>query len=353
MSKEQPPIPPIVDLRRWREVRSKRTGTPRPASEKQEEAPWLAQPAAPRSPKSEPPRPVAPPDPFRTSQLTPDQLYPARLGWLWRILAFIGGTMFFAMGAGILWLLFFKIDDPGLMAWLLMFPVGGGIALFGFDLMLRGILGVEWSIRFWLQAGPWLSRRVLTPLNRYLPPARFFLGLGVVLLGVGLWSGRTDPSAWKPLVFLLVLFVHILAHEWGHLFAVRRVGYIPLSLVAGPLLVDLRGRRPVAGGNPSWLTTLFGGFVLWTALPERRAWARDFAVVVAGPLVTLLLWGGVILADRFQLFGASPVFTQIVQINKWCITVVLITNLIPLRTIEGVATDGRQLLDLFRGRLVS
>ena len=261
--------------------------------------------------------------------------------------------MFFAMGAGLLYLLFFKIDEPDLKAWLLMFPVGSVIALFGLDLMLRGVLGVEWSLRFWLRAGPWLARRVVTPLERYLPPARFFLGLVIVLLGVGLWSGRTDPSAWKPLVFLLVLFLHILAHEWGHFFAARRVGYIPLSLVAGPLLVDLRGRRPVAGGNPSWLTTLFGGFVLWTALPERRAWARDFAVVVAGPLVTLLLWGGVILADRFQLFAGSPVFAQIAGINKGCITIVLITNLIPLRTIEGVATDGRQLLDLLRGRLVS
>lgn len=343
MSKEQPPIPPIVDLRRWREVRSKRT---------EKSAPW------PSPSKPAPPRPAAPPNLFQAAPLTPDRLYPARLGWLWRILAFIGGAMFFAMGAGLLFLLFFVIGGPKpgqtvLMAWLLMLPVGSGIALFGLDLMLRGILGVEWSIRFWLRAGPWLSRRVLTPLNRYLPPARFFFGLGVILVGIGLWSGRTDPSAWRPAVFLLVLFVHILAHEWGHFYAARRVGYNPLFLVAGPLLVDFQGRRPVAGGNPSWRTTLFGGLVLWTALPERRAWARDFAVVVAGPLVTLLLWSGVILADRFHLFGASPVFAQIVGINKACITVVLIVNLLPFRTSEGVATDGRQLLDLFRGRLVS
>ena len=266
--------------------------------------------------------------------------------------------MFFTMGAGLLWLFFYVVTQPNsgktyLGAWLLILPVGSVIALFGLDLMLRGILGVEWSIRFWLRAGPWLARRVLTPLERYLPPARFFLGLTAVLVGIGLWFGRTDPSAWKPALFLLVLFVHILAHEWGHLFAVRRVGYVPFYLMAGPLLVDLRGARPVAGGNPSWPTTLLGGFVLWTALPERRSRARDFAVVLAGPLVTLLLLAAVLLADHFRLFGGSPVFAEIASINQGTITVVLILNLLPIRTLEGMATDGRQLLDLFQGRLVS
>jgi hypothetical protein len=346
VSEQKPPIPPIVDLRRWREARPRRlrTGDPPPSS---------SHPA-----KLTPPELAALPALSRTAPLTPGELYPARLGWLWRILAFLGGAMFFAMGAGLLWLFFYWVTRPNpgktdLAAWFLILPVGSAIALFGLDLLLRGLLGVEWSIRFWLRAGPWLARRVLTPLERYLPPAPFFFGLTVILVGISLWYGRTDPSAWKPALFLLVLFVHILAHEWGHLFAVRRVGYVPLSLVAGPLLVDLKGRRPVAGGNPSWFLALLGGFVLWTALPERRSRARDFAVVLAGPLVTLLLLAAVLLADRFHLFGGSPVFAEIVRINRGTITVVLILNLLPIRTLEGVATDGRQLLDLFRGRLVS
>jgi hypothetical protein len=340
VSEQKPPIPPIVDLRRWREARPRRLRTGGP----------------PPSVKPAPPELAALPSLSRTAPLTPGELYPARLGWLWRILAFLGGTLFFALGAGLLFLLFFVIDQPGktdLAAWFLILPVGSVIALFGLDLMLRGILGVEWSIRFWLRAGPWLARRVLTPLERHLPPARFFLALTAVLVGIGLWSGRTDPSAWKPALYLLVLFVHILAHEWGHLFAVRRVGYVPLYLVAGPLLVDLKGPRPVAGGNPSWFTALLGGFVLWTALPERRSRARDFAVVLAGPLVTLLLLAAVLLADRFHLFGGSPAFAEIARINREVITIVLIVNLLPIRTLEGVATDGRQLLDLLRGRLVS
>ena len=94
---------------------------------------------------------------------------------------------------------------------------------------------------------------------------------------------------------------------------------------------------------------LFGGNVWFSS--ARRSRSRDLVVLLAGPMANLLALCTVLAVHR-ALGGA--LFGIYVRANAVCAGIVLLTNLLPLpRTREGYATDGRQILDLLRGRRIA
>jgi hypothetical protein len=308
MSSEGAPKAKVVDLRRWRQERERRRKTA--ATE---------------------------------AGLPP----PERISWPFRILALISGVGFLAFGAFLSLLVLLVRGERGLPWYsllsllLLTLPLGLGIALFGLDLAGRGILGRDWTRASWHRLNGWLDRRA-----RPLP---IFLAVSFLLLLPPLWAGRGHPAAWEPVIFWLVGFLHIGLHELGHLLAVRRMGYSPRLLVAGPLTIRwLEGRR-FAGATSDW-RWLLGGHVWFYA--ARRTRARDLAVLLGGPLANVLTLAAVLAVDR--LLRGTGLFDLYVQANLVCAALVLLANLLPLpRTTEGYATDGRQILELLRGRRIA
>jgi hypothetical protein len=303
------PLAKVVDLRRWREERDRRLHG---AAE----------------------------EPELASTRAPD-----RIAWPFRVLALIAGLGFAACGGflGSLPVLFRA--GEGLMPWhtrlallLIVFPLGVGMALFGIDLIGRGFVGRDWTTALW--------ERVRAFLDRRARPLPLFCGLTLLLAALGLWW---RGPAWQFVLYWLVGFFHIGLHELGHLTAVRGVRYTPRRLILGPLTVQWEGGRRMAGATQDW-RWLFGGNVWFSS--RRRTRGRDLAVCVAGPLANLVAVAAVLAVDR--ALGEVGYFGVYVRANVTCAAVVLLVNLLPLpRSPEGYATDGRQILDLLRGRRIA
>jgi hypothetical protein len=306
---DDPPQAKVVDLRRWREERDRRL---RAAAE----------------------------EPEITSSRAPD-----RIAWPFRVLALVAGLGFAAFGGllGSLPVLFHAGDGP--MPWhtrlallLIAFPVGIGMALFGVDLMGRGFMGRDWSAA--------LGRRLRSFLDSRARPLPLFCGLTLLLAALGGWR---QGAAWQLVLYWLVGFLHIGLHELGHLTAVRGVRYTPRRLIMGPLTVEWEEGRRAFAATRDW-RWLFGGNVWFSS--RRRTRGRDLAVCVAGPLANLLAVAAVLGVDR--ALGEAGYFGVYVRANVACAAVVLLVNLLPLpRRPEGYATDGRQILDLLRGRRIA
>jgi hypothetical protein len=298
----------VVDLRRWREERDRRL---RAAVE----------------------------EPELTSSRAPD-----RIAWPFRVLALIAGLGFAACGGllGSLPVLFHAGEGTPwptrLVLPLIVFPLGIGMALFGIDLMGRGFVGRDWSLALWWRVRSFLDRRA-----RPLP---LFCGLTLLLLALGAW--RQGPF-WQLVLYWLAGFLHIALHELGHLTAVRGVRYVPRRLIIGPLTVRWEEGHRALAVTRDW-RWLFGGNVWFNS--RRRTRGRDLAVCVAGPLANLLAVAAVLTVDR--ALGEVGYLGVYVRAGVTCAAVVLLANLLPLpRSSEGYATDGRQILDLLRGRRIA
>ncbi|HEV2846281.1 MAG TPA: hypothetical protein VG477_15600 [Thermoanaerobaculia bacterium] len=309
---EESPFAKVVDLRRWREERERRlreaTGGENLAFE----------------------------DP------------PDRIGWFYRVLALVSGLGFLSLGvvlALLPWLIHGSGDEPVSVAFLplllILVSLGFASALFGVDLLGRAFVGREWMRELGERVTGWLDRRI--------HPLPVFAGISMFVLTLGLWGGAGDLSWWEPALYWFVGYLHITLHELGHLLAVRVVKYQPRLLMAGPLTLEWERDRLAARPTRSW-RFLFGGNV-WFSAP-RRTRARDLIVLIAGPLANLLTVVAVLGVDR--LLRGSPLFEAYVRANLACAALVLLVNLLPLpRTAEGYATDGRQILDLLRGRRIA
>jgi hypothetical protein len=301
MSKEGHPPAKVVDLHRWREERERRR------------------------------RAASSPEPF----LEPE---PPRFSGPLRALAFMAGTSVLILGAylgSVLW----GTDEGRGCALFMLLPVGGA-SLFGLHLALWGVLGRPWARTFWTRFGSWLGRRI--------QPAPAFLAVSVLLVAVGFWRRDADPFAWEPALYWAVAFLHIVFHETGHLLAIYRVGYSPRVLRAGPFLMEWKGRKPQVRANQDWRFVL-GGHVWFT--PVRPSRARDLVVLLAGPLANLVVLATVLALSRW--LAGTPLFAQYVRANVVCTALVLALNLLPLPRTRGYATDGRQILDLLRGRRIA
>lgn len=309
MSSENAPSGKVVDLRRWREDRDRR---------------------------------------LRQDEELAAESPPERIGWFYRALALVSGLGFLSFGvvlALLPWLIPLGAGEPPSVAFLpfflLLVSLGFAIALFGVDLLGRAFVGREWTRELWERVTGWLDRRI--------HPLPVFAGISMFVLTLGLWGGRDDLALWEPALYWFVFYLHISLHELGHLLAVRGVRYQPRLLIAGPLTVEWERDRPAARATRGW-RFLFGGNV-WFSAP-RRTRARDLIVLIAGPLANVLTLGAALGLERF--LRGSLLFDAYVRANLACAALVLLANLLPLpRTAEGYATDGRQILDLLRGRRIA
>lgn len=301
-----------MDLRRWREERDRRLRAE--AGEEEEVV-------------TEPP--------------------PEQVGWFFRTLALVSGLGFFTFGVSLAvlpWLVHGRGDKPVSVAFfpilLLLVSLGFASALFGVDLLGRAFVGREWT---------WELRDRMTGwLDRHVRPLPVFVGLSAFVLVLGAWGG-SDPALWEPAIFWVVGYLHIGLHEMGHLLAVRGVKYRPRLLVAGPVTFEWDRGQASGRVTQDWRWA-FGGNV-WFSAP-RRTRSRDLIVLIAGPLANLLTLAAVLGLDR--LLRSSVLFDAYVRANLACAALVLLVNLMPLpRTAEGYATDGRQILDLLRGRRIA
>lgn len=309
MSSENAPPGKVVDLRRWREERERR---------------------------------------LRQDEDFAADSPPERIGWFYRGLALVSGLGFLAFGvllALLPWLIPGGAGEPVSVAFLpfllLLVSLGFALALFGVDLLGRAFVGREWTRELWGRVTGWLDRRI--------HPVPTFAGISVFALTLGIWGGEGDPSLWEPALYWFVGYLHISVHELGHLLAVKGVKYRPRLLVAGPLTVEWERDRPVVRPTRGW-RFLFGGNVWFSARCRTRD--RDLIVLIAGPLANVLTLAAALGLERF--LRGSLLFDAYVRANLACAALVLLVNLLPLpRTAEGYATDGRQILDLLRGRRIA
>jgi hypothetical protein len=223
------------------------------------------------------------------------------------------------------------------------------ITLFGFDLAVRGISGRYWSRQFWMRADERLqavfslrSRSATAPASSW--PASVWLAVSVVLVAVGL-GNRRDPRSWDLAFYWFGGFLQLLAHELGHLAAVLAAGYAPGILAAGPLAIRFRDGRPALGLNPSWSTLLYGHVTFVRVRPTR---AKGVVIAASGPLASLIVLAILLLAPP-----VSGPFLALFLRNTGIVTgIILFMNLLPLpRASHGLATDGRQIVDLLRRRI--
>jgi len=262
---------------------------------------------------------------------------PRRAGPPRRLFGVAFGGFFLALGGLLFWvLLATPRHGAAPLPWAL-FVVPAGIALLGLDLLVRAGLGRRGARAL----GSWLDDHV--------QPAPTLAVMAAAAIGCGLWRGRGDPAAWAPAVYLATALFHVVFHEAGHLAAVNQARYIPHRLLAGPLHVRFEGLRPRFGLNRDW-RFVYAGRVLYTPVFATRG--KDLAIALAGPAANLLALAFLLPLVRWP--AAAGPSALLARANLVCAAAVLVMNLLPLpRSFGGFATDGRQILDLLRGRKVA
>lgn len=137
-------------------------------------------------------------------------------------------------------------------------------------------------------------------------------------LGVSPWffltvwaiGGRREPQ-WL-MVWVVVAFVGVLAHELGHAFAGRRLGL-----------------------QPSIRLFAFGGMTSW-GRPRRLKPGQEIFLSAAGPAVGIVVGGAVLLAGYAGLFASAPpaamrVLNDVLWVNLgWGLL-----NLLPILPLDG------------------
>jgi Zn-dependent protease/CBS domain-containing protein len=142
----------------------------------------------------------------------------------------------------------------------------------------------------------------------------FFLLLAWI--GAIHWARGGVPEAVDGVIFILLLFVSVVLHEFGHVIAARRYGINTPEITLLPI----------------------GGVASLERMPEKPA--QEIVVALAGPLVTLLI----VLVLMFVL-GASFDLTQMAQLEQAQSTMtgriaaangaLLLFNLIPAFPMDG------------------
>ncbi|HET9065379.1 MAG TPA: site-2 protease family protein [Gemmatimonadales bacterium] len=153
----------------------------------------------------------------------------------------------------------------------------------------------------------------------------------LALLGWYAWQGwrLAGPSgAWEQFLFLALLFLSVLLHEFGHIRAAARYG-IP---------------------TPDVLLTPIGGIARIARMPESPK--QELVIALAGPLVTLAiaatLSAGILATTGVVgLLPSSVTNVPIWTALAWTNAVLLVFNLIPAFPMDG----GRVLRALLARRL--
>ncbi|MFL6236006.1 MAG: site-2 protease family protein [Thermoanaerobaculia bacterium] len=259
-----------------------------------------------------------------------------------RIGALLAGLFVAALGLGAVALAVYGVFSQPSSAWgtLVIIPFMLIIGGYGIDLVGRGITGRQWSRQLWKAA----ERGLATGFRPWHGLVLLLLLFAVPVLGDLARKGLAGLAA---LMIPVGLLAQVVCHETGHLMAAGSVGYRPRQLVAGPMVIHLDGPRPRVSLTRSWMM-LFGGLASFQRVRPSRG--KDFWVAAAGPLANLTLaalaldaWGW---PTGQQGFAGTFLRTFI----GFGIAMGLF-NLIPLpRASNGFALDGREMLDLLRGR---
>src|SRR5882724_1598881 len=91
----------------------------------------------------------------------------------------------------------------------------------------------------------------------------FLLFLGWIFAAS--WAAGGPQAAWQGLVFLLLLFACVVAHEFGHIFTARAFGISTPDVTLLPI----------------------GGVARLERIPEAPS--EEFLVAIAGPLVNVVI----------------------------------------------------------------
>ena len=117
-----------------------------------------------------------------------------------------------------------------------------------------------------------------------------FVLLLVWIFGVNYFSGGL-PAAWAALVFVVLLFLCVLLHEFGHIFTARAFGVSTPDVILLPI----------------------GGVSRLERIPEKPS--EEFLVAIAGPAVNvviavlLILFAGAKLGMQFLCSASPPRFS--------------------------------------------
>src|ERR1041385_9202885 len=91
----------------------------------------------------------------------------------------------------------------------------------------------------------------------------FLLFLGWIFLAS--WYSGGPQAAWSGLLFMVLLFACVLAHEFGHIFTARAFGVATPDVILLPI----------------------GGVARLERIPEKPS--EEFLIAIAGPLVNVVI----------------------------------------------------------------
>ncbi len=135
----------------------------------------------------------------------------------------------------------------------------------------------------------------------------------LVLLLVMFGSGRGPAGMIAAVLITIIVFASVLAHELGHAFAIRRLGYGDSRIVLGGL----------------------GGVCQWSGRPTR--WDR-IRISLAGPAVSMALGlGGFALLSALRAggIGAETIFGYTVYVAAWLNVGWALFNMLPVQPMDG------------------
>src|SRR4030081_2202399 len=89
-------------------------------------------------------------------------------------------------------------------------------------------------------------------------------------------------AAWSTLLFMVLLFLCVLAHEFGHILTARACGVLTPDVTLLPI----------------------GGVARLERIPEKPL--EEFLIAIAGPLVNVVIAFGLVLVTSATLDGGSP-----------------------------------------------
>jgi len=114
--------------------------------------------------------------------------------------------------------------------------------------------------------------------------ATFFLL--ILWIGAAAWVQGGAPAAIDNIVFILAVFLCVVAHEFGHALMARRYGIATPDITLLPI----------------------GGLARLERMPERPS--QEIAVAVAGPAVNVVIWVGLV------LLGAETDMARLLEVEN-------------------------------------
>ncbi len=142
------------------------------------------------------------------------------------------------------------------------------------------------------------------------------------------WASGGPAAAWGSVLFMVLLFACVVAHEFGHIFTARAFGVSTPDVTLLPI----------------------GGVARLERIPEAPY--QEFLVAIAGPLVNVVIAGALILVFHTDLRAAYlasvdnatiPMVSRLAEVNLF----LAVFNMIPAFPMDG----GRVLRALLASRL--